>query len=95
MTHDDKRVGDALALRGDDQQHAAVGCWPSTVERADDFLAVHGWETERQQGFFGHGGCGSRDRVDCLVSTSKAIDALDALRDTRQRIPEMPLKKTS
>ena len=33
------------------------------------------------------GGCGSRDGVDCLVSTSNSVNAINALCDSRQRIP--------
>ena len=84
-------VGDAQApLGGGQQHHAAIGGEAPAIERGDDFLASDGWETERQEGIFGHGGCGSRDGVDCLVSTPNSVNVISALRDTRQRIPAMP-----
>ena len=86
-----KLVGDAEApLGGGQQHHAAIGCETSAIERGDDFLALDGWEIEWQQDIFGHGGCGSRDGVDCLVSTPNSVNAINALRDTRQQIPAMP-----
>src|SRR5437764_381738 len=45
---------------------------------------------EPQQGIFGHGGCGSRGRVDRMASTPNSVNAINLLRDTRQRIPAMP-----
>ena len=87
-------VGDAEApLGGGQQHHAAIGCEASAIERGGDFLALDGWETERQQGIFEHGGCGSCEGVDCLVSTPKSVNVPSALRDTRQRIPAMTANK--
>ena len=84
-------VGDAKApLGGGEKHHPAIGGEAPAIERGDDFLARNGWEMERQEAIFGHGGCGSRDSVDCLVSTPNSVNAINALRDTRQRIPAMP-----
>jgi hypothetical protein len=67
-------VGDAQApLGGGQQHHAASGGEAPTIEPGGDFPALDGWEIERQQGIFGHGGCGSRDGVDWLVSTSNSV----------------------
>ena len=71
------------------QHHAAVGCDAPTIECCNHFLAFNGWETERQRGIFRHGGCGSRSCVDGMASTPNSVNAINALRDTRQRIPAM------
>ena len=85
-----KLVGDAQAPLGSgEQHHAAIGCQAPAVEPGGDLLAPDGWEIERQEAIFEHGGCGSRDRVDCLVSTPNSVNKIKALRDTRQRIPAM------
>jgi hypothetical protein len=76
-----------------EQHHATVRCQPPAVERGGDFLASNGWEMERQQAIFGHGGCGSRDRVDRMASTPNSVNEINDLRDTRQRIPAMPMNK--
>jgi len=61
-------VDDAQApLGGGEKHHATIGGQTPAIEGGDNFLALDGWESERQEGMFGHGGCGSRDRVDCLV----------------------------
>ena len=84
-------VGDAQApLGGGKQQHAAIGGDATAVEPRDDFLARDGWEMERQECIFGHGGCCSRDCVDRMASTPNSVNAINALRDTRQRISAMP-----
>ena len=58
-------IGDAQApLGGGEQHHAAIGCEAPAIERGGDFLAPDGWEMEREEGIFGHGGCGSRAGVD-------------------------------
>ena len=46
-------------LDGGEQHDAAIGRHTSTIERGGDFLALHRWQRERQQGIFDHGGCGS------------------------------------
>ena len=84
-------VGDPQTpLGGGEQHHAAIGRDASAIERGGDFLARDGWEMERQQAIFGHGGCGSRGRVDRMASTPNSVNAINRLRDTRQRIPAMP-----
>jgi hypothetical protein len=55
-----KRVGDPqAALGGGEQRDTAIGRDAPAVERGEDFLARDGWEMERDEGIFGHGGCGS------------------------------------
>ena len=97
------RVGDQLSqlvgnaqppFRGRQQHHASIGCETPTVERGDDFLALHGWKSERQEDIFGHGGGGSRDRVDCWVVTPNSVNEIRSLHLTRQRIPAMSPHKT-
>ena len=45
---------------GQPQQHqAAVGTDAATVEGGGEFLTLHRWQRERQQGIVDHGGCGS------------------------------------
>ena len=52
--------GDAeRLLDGGEQHHAAIGGDATPVEGGGDFLALNRWQRERQQGIFGHGGCGS------------------------------------
>jgi hypothetical protein len=96
MRHEQRiaRVGDhRREARGDPngplhsgQQHdAAIGSDAPAVECGDDFLAPDGWEIERQQRIFRHGGCSSRGGMDWMVSTPISINAINVLRDTRQR----------
>ena len=45
-------VGDPQTpLGGGQQHHAAIGGEPSAIERGGDFLALDGWEMERQQAY--------------------------------------------
>ena len=57
------------ALGRGQQQNAAVGRHASAIKGGGDFLAANRWEIERKQGIFGHGGCGSRDCWNGVVST--------------------------
>ncbi len=57
-----------VALNRSQQQHPAVGGDAPAIESSDDFLAHDGWESERQERIFGHGGCGSRGYVAELLS---------------------------
>ena len=82
------------ALGGSKQHHAAIRCEPPAIERGGDFLASDGWEIKRQEGIFGHGGRGSYDGVEELVSTPNSVNAINALRHTRQRTSVMCLNKT-
>src|SRR3954447_8861919 len=43
------------------------------IEGGDHFLALDRWKSERQEGIFGHGGCGSHDHTGCFVSTPQLI----------------------
>ncbi len=57
-----ERVDDAQApFGGGEEHHAAIRCQTPTIEGGDDFLALDGWESERQNSVFGHGGCGASD----------------------------------
>ena len=57
------------ALGRGQQQNAAVGRHASAIKGGGDFLAANRWEIKRQQGILGHGGCGSRDCWNGVVST--------------------------
>jgi hypothetical protein len=81
-------VGDAeRGLDGGEQHDAAIGGHASAIERGGDFLALHRWQREREQGIFDHGGCGSvrfgkgwpRHPSLCFISDAYATSASDSL----------------
>jgi hypothetical protein len=76
-------------LDGGQQHHATIRARASAVEGSNDFVAFHGWEIEGQKCLVQHGECGSRGCMDRIVSTPISINAINPLRDTRQRIPAM------
>jgi hypothetical protein len=57
-----------LALRRAEQQQAAIRGLGAAVEIYCKFLAVDGWQVERERRIVGHGGCGL-----VLIARSKAI----------------------
>ena len=78
-----------LPLHRAEQHDAAIGCDASTIEGGGQLLATDGWKMERQGRINRHGGCGSaRSRGQDGFDT-QSLSAINALRDTRQRIPGM------
>ena len=82
------------ALCGSQQHDAAVRRDASTVEGGGDFLAADGWKAERLDRIVGHGGCGSVRSYGKDGFDTQALNTISSLRDTRQRIADMPVNKT-
>jgi hypothetical protein len=65
-----------LALRLAQQQQAGIGGLGAAVEIYCEFLAVDGWQVERERRIVGHGGCGF-----ALIARGKRWDT-DLLRES-------------